>query len=583
MNTKTLNFTQKKTFIILCLVAALALLTQIISASHPKMNLGSPPPIGQRLILLADIDLNQSYISGYAVDPVNNLLYVGGSMPMSNNNYIAVIDTEIGTQTGIYEGFPDDMNELALSTDGSILFALVDDEILKIDTTSFNILDTYQCNCDRAVDIVSGQDGRLFISSSDQIQVMDESNGNIIGSVSMPNHYSGYDLQIVPSINLLFAMQRYYSSTNYTLYKFDISGDNPVQLASVDTEVGSAQFNISADGSYAIVVGGTVDSGTLKQYSVENFDLLNTIDNNNEFTLADTSIDSQLIYAVTSRRFYSGFLRAFDANTGSEIMNYWIGGGGHTFMTTLGEDKIAVGTLTSYVRLFVPSTHGLALPMIYNNYCPAPYIDDFSDPNSGWPVSVSGSTTYQYIDGEYEIYHDDANKWVGVTIGHVMENTETVVIEGRLANNHDGVLGLVFGLNNDWSNFYTFEILPQHQIYAILHYNSQTGWSTISSGNSTAINTDSQVNELKIRGTGSSQNFYINDTYVTWTDMHSGHVGISGGSFESNVRIRYDNYLFADDNCPIPMENPVNSAIESSSDLNNNHPVPGNLLNLNQD
>jgi hypothetical protein len=242
----------------------------------------------------------------------------------------------------------------------------------------------------------------------------------------------------------------------------------------------------------------------------------------------------------------------------------------------------------STLEIITPTYYGIALPTIMNNYCTSPYVDDFSNANSGWPITVSNATTYQYNNDEYQIYHGLANRWTAVSIGHVMDNTETMTIEGRLANNRNGVVGIVFGLNNDWSDYYTFEILPHHGLWAVFYFNAQTGWQTIQSGNSGLINAGSQINKLKIEGNGEIQGMiqftlYVNDNFITWQNAEPGRVGITGSSYVSGVDLRYDNYLFADDNCPVTPPLHGERVLDSFINSDASHPSLNSLLNMNQD
>jgi hypothetical protein len=203
-------------------------------------------------------------------------------------------------------------------------------------------------------------------------------------------------------------------------------------------------------------------------------------------------------------------------------------------------------------QLLTPTFYGLAMPLLFRDYCAQSFIDTFDSPDTGWPVSTSGAITYQYLNGEYNIFHHGSNTWGAVTRGDSWyPGVQLAASKGRLASG-GGYWGLVFGLNEDWSEFYTFEIAPQTQSWAVFHYTASSGWSVIQSGQSPQIHPTS-MNELAIRDEVTYISFEINDStvYLMW-GFPSGRVGLSSGSFAANTDVRYDDYVFTLPHCPQP-------------------------------
>lgn len=182
--------------------------------------------------------------------------------------------------------------------------------------------------------------------------------------------------------------------------------------------------------------------------------------------------------------------------------------------------------------------------------CYGPYLDNFASSSSGWPSGDTGNTVYGYLSGEYSIVHKQANQWFAVTRGDLWQSDLLLELDGyQLVNN--GLWGLLFGLNGNWSDFYTFEILPNYQEWYIFNFNAATGWSEIASGSANYILSGQGKNSLLIQGANNKMYFYINNYLVYELDEKPGYTGLTGGSFSNNTQLRYDNYTFHQRDCSI--------------------------------
>jgi len=215
---------------------------------------------------------------------------------------------------------------------------------------------------------------------------------------------------------------------------------------------------------------------------------------------------------------------------------------------TLPEGELLLIT-EDYVKVLTPTFYGKVLPLVFKEYCTA-FRDDFSDPASGWPTGSSTTTNISYTNGEYRMHHLRENRWSGVTRGDIWNAAQYAEIQGYLKNGRDGLWGFVFGLNGNWSNFYTFEVIPHQQRWVILHFTAAQGWRLIAEGVSGAIQPGSGLNTLRIEEYSSgTMSFVINGTRVRSLGGINGRIGLSGGSFVENVEIAYDNYIFLDQYC----------------------------------
>ena len=149
------------------------------------------------------------------------------------------------------------------------------------------------------------------------------------------------------------------------------------------------------------------------------------------------------------------------------------------------------------------------LPLIYRNYCGGPFLDNFSNPASGWPSADTAYWVNGYLNGEYRLSAKRA-AFGAVTRGDRSDNL-IVEVDVRQSSAVNGSLGLMFYLNDDWSNFYTFEIYPATQEYAIFRYlNDQ--WSLVAYGLTGAIHAGQNTNRLRITSQGEQYSFWINNT-----------------------------------------------------------------------
>lgn len=209
------------------------------------------------------------------------------------------------------------------------------------------------------------------------------------------------------------------------------------------------------------------------------------------------------------------------------------------------------------------------LPSVVRDYCSGSYSDDFSNPASGWPTLDSGIYSADYYNGVYRLLHRESGYWTAFSRGDVWDQGDLLQIEGEVVSGN-AVWGVIFGLNYDWGDFYTFEIIPVTEQYFLLHYSSDSGWSFIDSGSSGAIRTYG-TNTITLAQTHPSYpdniSFAINGTNLFQRSVPAGRVGLTGGSFAENTEIHYDNYIFGGDNCVI-----TETRANSQSSLTMNRP-----------
>jgi hypothetical protein len=144
--------------------------------------------------------------------------------------------------------------------------------------------------------------------------------------------------------------------------------------------------------------------------------------------------------------------------------------------------------------------------------CPPYYTDDFSDPGSGWPVGDNSNLRYAYTDGQYQIWLKEPSLGMLVTPGAKAADF-AVEVRARRTSGNDGTYGIVFGINEDWSERYQVHIDANY--YSIWQYNYGS-WTALRDWTSSGyINTGTSWNDLRVIRDGTSIKLYINGHHLT--------------------------------------------------------------------
>ena len=185
------------------------------------------------------------------------------------------------------------------------------------------------------------------------------------------------------------------------------------------------------------------------------------------------------------------------------------------------------------------------LPITLRNYC-HDFFDDFSNPESGWPIFEDEDVLYEYLNGEYRILVKNAEWWAAASPDYQAADY-IVTVDVRRAGDVWGKYGIIFGLAENWSHFYIFEIDPDGN-YNIWRYSSSSERTLLKWGNSPYINQSSASNAIKVKRSGSQIEVYANDhslaslTDDTYTGL--GYLGLIVDTWNfGNVDARFDNFM----------------------------------------
>ena len=176
--------------------------------------------------------------------------------------------------------------------------------------------------------------------------------------------------------------------------------------------------------------------------------------------------------------------------------------------------------------------------------CPILYYDSFSNPDSGWPIVNTGETLFEYNNGEYRILEYVKQQFGGARPGFKAQDYK-VSVDLRNVTGVAGSYGIMFGIAQDWSGWYTLEIYPDGW-YGIYRYDVYGG-SILAEAYSPSIKQGTASNKISVERNGSSIKAYANgDLLASATDSYfSGmlYLGLINYAYDQpNVDIRYDNF-----------------------------------------
>lgn len=197
------------------------------------------------------------------------------------------------------------------------------------------------------------------------------------------------------------------------------------------------------------------------------------------------------------------------------------------------------------------------LPVISNGQCFSPYVDDFSNPSSGWPVVDEADYKLEYLNGEYRILVKTTSMWGAASPGF-KANNYLVTVDAHNANEVYGSYGIVFQLADDWSTYYTFEIYSDGY-YSVWRFNSKkSGWKSLVFEFSPHINQGTANNQIQLVRSGTLIQGFANGQLIVELEDDSytglGSVGLIATTYgdEADVDARFDNFSVEPFNCSTP-------------------------------
>lgn len=542
----------RRVLLVLPLLAFLGL-AALLAAADPLRPTESPSaPFGRSWRTRAVI---QRY-AGWASfsDPINGRLHTAGP------SRVLVYDTGNGHLVGQYDFVAEQaflphafdtsyerlyvVAGLALDNNRQVIIRVLDA------VTAAQISQVrYTCPPDMAMCLINGlavgPAGRLYLARAGApvLDVVDSATGQILHTLDTGGP-PVERLGLAASGATLFA-SRYFDATEnrHGLAVLDISAVVPVRTGFYPLD--SHLDPILSPGGEYLFLGGV-------QYRTQPFEhLWSTTDD-----FAGYFADGRVLVADddSDRPGWKGY-RALDAATGAPARGmgdrHAAGEDEILFAQPLPGDDLAVYYLER-IELQRPIDHAVALPIQMNRACfGGAVVDRFLDPTSGWPIISAGPITTRYFDSSYRITLRDAGLWTAVSRGDYWYRADLAAALGHTLGDPlrpTGVTGFVYGLNDDWSDFYTVEISLHNSRYAHYHYHDGE-WELLGEGYGIGGVTSPVLVGLDRRRDTGEVILRVGTEEVYAVDEVPGRVGILAGSFVPGVEARFTQYEFHGENC----------------------------------
>jgi uncharacterized repeat protein (TIGR01451 family) len=159
------------------------------------------------------------------------------------------------------------------------------------------------------------------------------------------------------------------------------------------------------------------------------------------------------------------------------------------------------------------------LPCVFNGFC-TDFFDDFSNPASGWSVDDDEYRRVEYRDGEYRVLTKQSGYLYLFTAPTCPRENYVVESEVRWNESDYGFgYGLIFGVKEDFVEYYYFDVLANDQSYRLWRRDS-TGFTLLAGPTgSSDINPGTNSNHLKVTREGDQISLNVNGVDLgTWTD-----------------------------------------------------------------
>jgi hypothetical protein len=219
---------------------------------------------------------------------------------------------------------------------------------------------------------------------------------------------------------------------------------------------------------------------------------------------------------------------------------------------------------------------------IASKQCPILYFDDFSDPNSGWPVVNIGDIRLDYTF--FEKYHIGLNQSYIYAVARpgFQSSDFRASVELYTDSPSQDSYGIAFGISQDWSGWYTFEIYPDGW-FGIYRYD-QSGGAVLAEAYSPFIHVGNTPNQLTVERSGAFIKAFANgDLLATVSDskfiglLYLGLINITYDTSGSNTY--YDDFKVEPTTC---INLPLDISTGSQSLWLEHHLLDGTEISFNK-
>lgn len=536
------------------LLVAAILLAGRAAARPSDHNAGDPPRFGISWQTRAALELPNAGLA--FSDPAARRLYVIGDW-----QGLDVYDADTLARLGNIPHYP---AAYALSTDGARLYIAPYFEFSSDDPAIY-LYDTPGLTLSRAIPyscagmsvcgiyaLAEGPGDRLYVARADQaaFDIIDTHTGARLHTESIaPRPYPEF-LSLAAYDDTLYVGSYYDQTADAAgVTVFNIAGVVPVRVDFQPTNEGIQRLAVAGDGAYVTADG----FNHIYQYRADPFTLL--WDHAGYFGGVYANGDV-LQQDADDPPDDANIITAHDAETGAAVRGV-VEKSDVGFLPIDDAGLALYLTATERLEFRSPSDFASAVPLVLNNACPSgAFVDTFDDPASGWPIRADERVVYEITGGVYRVLLRPAGVWTGLSRGDNWRNGDYLSITAQLAGHNEGTFGLIYDLNDDWSEFYTFEVYPAEDLWLVAHFHDGA-WDIITVQDHFIHDTiPTYVAMRRDNDTGGIQ-LLIDNYLVGQVADFDGRVGLAISSFEANFEVHFDNYVLGDKRC---ISNPVRAA-----------------------
>jgi len=540
------------------LAALLLALTAILAVKPPPLQSFFPRYFLRYSLSYPDF-ADLPYQSVYLAQHERLFVLVSEESPEGGSAVLA-FNVRQGQYVGAWRG--PQLSRLALSADGRRLYASLSGvpTILQLNPLSLAVERQIALTCPPDLEecaahyIAAGPGNRLYwhLHLGNALFVSDGDTGELLATVPLEagDPIGGMAVRG----DTLFLAEWLDHNEDPRFRRYDVSRPVPAPQFDAPLAVYVGEFSVAPDGSFLLA--------GVNRFDAESLELVHTYEPRTIWGIEATAIAADSASVILLEWDYSNYrshLDAYDVPSNTIIRASTFPQGSFSYkyqLHSLSADRAVV--VNDYqVLVFDAHDQIVGLPVALSGFCGSPQRDDFSDPASGWPIGDNGATVYRYDRDQYSILQRVEGRYSAVTRGDFSSHGRKIEARTWLPSGQ-GISGLVFGLNEDWTQFFTFEAIPHLRAWAVFRYDH--GWDLWGIQQGDYVNPVGQSNTLSIQAVSPERTeFKVNGTVVfTLLGIPDGRVGLSGGSLEpvedvpyTPVDIRFDDYLFAGSGCPV--------------------------------
>lgn len=176
------------------------------------------------------------------------------------------------------------------------------------------------------------------------------------------------------------------------------------------------------------------------------------------------------------------------------------------------------------------------------------FEDDFSNQESGWPITSDTSGYNGYNEENYRIFVTQPNMVIWATPGQSFTDVSIEVDATKVGGDDDNQFGVVCR-HTDLDNLYVI-MISSDGFYGFFKKINNSEFTLIGAEQmnvSEAINQGDATNHIRVDCIGSNLALYVNNTLVDQVQdngLTSGDIGLMAGTFDiPGTDIRFDNLI----------------------------------------